>query len=96
MTRAGTAKNLVFWRLSIAVAARFCAPRKTPISDALKTNRNTRRPILSVMRKAGPCEARTLAIMGYVKTIAMARVFREYGVPAKAFVSLPRHLRARL
>jgi hypothetical protein len=48
------------------------------------------------MRKAGPCEARTLAIMGYVKTIAMARVFREYGVPAKAFVSLPRHLRARL
>lgn len=32
----------------------------------------------------------------YVRTLEMARVFWEFGVPAEAFVSLHPHLRARL
>jgi hypothetical protein len=32
----------------------------------------------------------------YVRTLAVARAFWEYGVPAEAFVCLPPHLRARL
>lgn len=35
-------------------------------------------------------------VASYVQSLEAAQIFREYGVPAEAFVSLPPHLRARL